>query len=532
MLLLAATLAAAASAEPVPGDAELEAAGARIGTISIRTIQIFDQNDPAENFWLYRVVNALHRRTRESAIRSQLLFRSGERYSRAVLDETERNMRANADFLREPSIQPIRYHDGVVDLEVVTHDVWTFDPGIDFSRTGGSNSTNFDLTDENFLGLGKYAEVGHLRNIDRSSSYALWQDPNVWGTRWRDNLQYYNNSDGKLWSVTSDHPFYALETRYAAGATIGDNRGVVTRYAYGQAFDAYELDARLTDAYAGMAVLISRDWTVRASAGWRHDESSFNAAAGQVLLGPLPADRNLSYPYARVEWLENDYSTLTNLDQIGFTEDIHYGLDANVGLGYSTPALGSDRRALLADAELSHGWHFTRGQYVFLDAALSGRLSAGMLQDFIGTGSASYYLTTSERTKFFARLTGTVGHALDLDHDIWLGGDTGLRGYPLRYDNGTGRALLTLEERLYTPWFPLRLVHVGGAVYVDVGRTWGTPAVPTPGLGTLKDVGAGLRLGNARSSFGSVIHVDLAVPLDAAAHISRVQFLVSTEKTF
>ena len=31
-----------------------------------------------------------------------------------------------------------------------------------------------------------------------------------------------------------------------------------------------------------------------------------------------------------------------------------------------------------------------------------------------------------------------------------LGGDTGLRGYPLRYQNGNQRALFTVEERLYT----------------------------------------------------------------------------------
>jgi hypothetical protein len=48
----------------------------------------------------------------------------------------------------------------------------------------------------------------------------------------------------------------------------------------------------------------------------------------------------------------------------------------------------------------------------------------------------------------------------------------------------------------------------------------------------LKDIGAGLRLGNARSSFGNVIHIDAAVPLDAQANISRVQFLVSTQATY
>ena len=113
-----------------------------------------------------------------------------------------------------------------------------------------------------------------------------------------------------------------------------------------------------------------------------------------------------------------------------------------------------------------------------------------------------------------------------------LGGDTGLRGYPLRYQNGNQRALVTIEERLYTNYYLFRLVNLGAAAFYDMGRTWGTTLVPTPQLGLLKDVGVGLRLGNQRSSFGSVIHIDLAVPLDRTASISSLQFLVSTHTSF
>ncbi|NJO13688.1 MAG: hypothetical protein HC872_09745, partial [Gammaproteobacteria bacterium] len=107
-----------------------------------------------------------------------------------------------------------------------------------------------------------------------------------------------------------------------------------------------------------------------------------------------------------------------------------------------------------------------------------------------------------------------------------------LRGYPLRYQAGTTSALLTLEHRYFTDWYPLRLARVGGAVFFDMGRTWGVDSAGTPNLGWLKDVGVGLRLGNTRSSYGSVIHLDLAFPLDRSAGIDAVQFLVSTHKSF
>jgi len=525
-------LAASPQAEPIPSDAELEASGARIGAIEIDRQQIFNLRDPREDYWLYSLADHLHENTRESAIRARLLIRTGQPYSRALIDETARILRSSAPYVREPDIRPVRYHDGVVDIGIVTHDVWTLSPAFNFGRSGGTNSTNFNISDANLLGFGKSGEVGHSTSVDRNSSFASWFDPNVWGTRWQDGVQYANNSDGKVWSIMAGRPFYSLETPYAFGGITGDNRGIVTRYSLGRSYDSYAQDERVTDLYVGKALLVEERWTIRALVGWRRDDSQFTPASNRTLLGPLPADRTLAYPYARVQWIENDFATTHNLNQIAFTEDLHYGLSANFGLGYSSPTFGADRRAVLIDGSFTHGWHFGAGQNLFIGGTAAARLSSGQLQDAFASGNASYYLTTSEQTKFVIKLSADEGHALDIDHFLQLGGDTGLRGYPLRYQSGSGRGLLSVEERVYTPWFPWRLVHVGGAVFFDAGRTWGTAPIPTPYRGLLKDFGAGLRLGNARSSFGNVIHIDAAVPLDAQADISKVQFLVSTEKTY
>ncbi len=518
--------------EQLPSDAQLEASGARIGEIRIETKEIFDLDNPKENNWLFRAADELHVRTRESAIRAQLLFHSGDLYSRRLLDETARNLRQNASFMREPEIHPLRYHDGVVDLVIITHDVWTLQPGINFGRSGGTNTASIDVSDDNFLGLGKYVELGHGENVDRSSTFAQWSDPNVWGSHWQDSMLYQQNSDGKVWSVGGAYPFYSLETRYDGGGSTGSSRSVVTRYSLGLPYDAYQFDWRVTDFYFGHALFVNELWTERMLIGFRHDQSEFAPALNQTLLAPLPADRNLAYPYVRMQWLQNNYTTTRNLELIAFTEDLHIGLDASAGLGWATPAFGADRNALLADAEIGYNWVFGPRNYLFVYSRLYSRLEYGRMDDSMISGNASYYLTTSERSKLLVHVLADAGHRLDSDHNFEIGGDSGLRGYPLRYQNGDGRAQFTVEERVYTNWFLFQLVHVGGAVFFDMGRTWGSTPVPTPQLGLLKDLGVGLRLGNARSSFGSVIHIDLATPLDADRSISKVQFLVSTEQTF
>jgi len=76
------------------------------------------------------------------------------------------------------------------------------------------------------------------------------------------------------------------------------------------------------------------------------------------------------------------------------------------------------------------------------------------------------------------------------------------------------------------------LVRVGGAIFTDVGRTWGSGVVGNSDPGLLKDVGFGLRIGNTRSGLGNVLHIDLAFPVSDIAGIKRVQFLVQTMQSF
>ena len=520
------------TAPALPSDAQLQAAGARIGKIEIHIVQIFDLSNPADDNWAFRMADRLHIPTRPAVVRAQLLFHSGQLYSRKLLDESARNIRQNATYLREPVIRPIRYHDGLVDIEVITHDVWTLEPGTNFSRSGGANAFGFQFSDANFLGTGKSIQVGHSQNVDRRSTYMNWNDPNIAGSHWTDSLAYARNSDGTVWGASAAYPFFSLETPIAGGADAGDDHNIVQRYRLGKHYDSYDNNWRTADLYLGKALLITDAWTDRLMLGWRMDRSHFSAAPDYALLAALPQDRNLSYPYVRLQWIQNHYVTMRNLELIARTEDVHLGIQAGVGLGWAAPLFGADRHSLLFDSEISDAFAFGQAQQLFVNGRVASRFEHGATRDVIATAGASYFLETSRESRLLVSGTADASHNLDGDHYFSLGGDTGLRGYPLRYQNGNDLALFTLEERLYTHWFLFRLFNVGAAAFYDMGRTWGTTLVPNAQLGLLKDVGVGLRLGNARSSFGSVIHIDFAVPLERANGISKLQFLVTTEQSY
>ena len=92
-----------------------------------------------------------------------------------------------------------------------------------------------------------------------------------------------------------------------------------------------------------------------------------------------------------------------------------------------------------------------------------------------------------------------------------------------------------LYFELQTPGvgFPGLIAAIGAAVFFDAGAAWfaGREGDPTE-LGLLRDVGFGLRLSSTRSSRGSMLHLDLAFPLDGDDSIESVQFLVKAKQRF
>jgi hemolysin activation/secretion protein len=154
------------------------------------------------------------------------------------------------------------------------------------------------------------------------------------------------------------------------------------------------------------------------------------------------------------------------------------------------------------------------------------------LQNLTIKATAEYHRRQTERRLFYASVSGIFGNNLDIDNQILLGGDNGLRGYPLRYLSGDSSALLTIEQRFFSDWYPFRLFRVGAAVFFDAGRSWGPSLAGYENPGILTDIGFGLRLGNMRSGLGRMIHIDLAFPLNGDESIDSVQLLIEAKSSF
>lgn len=515
----------------VPPDAVLEGERAVIGDVILRIGDVFDTENPKEDRFLFRLANRLHRTTREEVIERQLLFKPGDRYSRHALDESERLLRQNR-YLYDVKIRPVRYGDGQVDLEVLTRDVWTLNAGVGLGRSGGTNTTRIQVQDTNLLGTGKSLTVERQGNVDRTTSLFRYDDPAILGTRFRMGAQYESSSDGTHQSLEIGRPFYSLETRWSAFLTASSGDQIDTFYELGHPTDRFHHEHDLFQIQGGLSQGLVDGWTTRWTGGFTFQRDRFETAEGFDAPALLPEDRTLAYPWIAWDSLEDKFLATKDVDQIERTEDFHLGSRLHLRLGWSSPFFGGDQNAAVFDGSAGTGFHLTPAQTLLLSTDLAGRWGSEGAENALLQGSARYYWRDFGRHLFFATLEGAVAEHLDRENQLLLGGDNGLRGYPLRYQDGERRLLLTLEQRFFTDYYPFHLFHLGGAAFFDIGRTWPGDEAQAPNLGWLRDIGIGLRLSPSRSGLGNVIHLDLAFPLDGDGTIKSMQWLVKTKGSF
>ena len=517
--------------EPLPSFTELEAAGARVGEIRVLNNNIFDTDDPKENKRLFRWANALHIRTRPGVIERALLFKTGDRLTVRLIDETERVLRSNR-YLYDVQIRPVTYHDGVVDIEVSTRDTWSLDPGVSVGRSGGSNSSGIHLNEYNLLGTGTAVSVGRSKSVDRSSNEFQFTNNHAFGTWTSLGYTHALNSDGRQDAVSVVRPFYALDARWAAGVTASRDDRLDATYNAGNVVSQYRHRQNQAEVFGGWSLGLVDGWVRRYSVGVSLQDDAFAPEPGLVAPAQLPRDEKLVAPFVRLELIEDRFEKLENRDLIGRPEFFALGFASMGQLGWASTGLGSSHEALLYSGTVSRGFEPAPDDILTLAATVSGQYANGHVRRQRLGAQARYYMPQGKRWLFYAAASGDMLTRPNPDEALLLGGDNGLRGYPMRYQSGERRALFTLEERFYTDLYVYRLFHVGGAVFFDAGRAWGGDTANAVNSSWLSNAGVGLRIVSARSAFGNVLHVDLAFPLNPPAGVKKVQFLVKTKVSF
>lgn len=548
---------------PGPSSPPVIPPGSIIGEVHVLNRDIFDTEKPEENHRLFRLANRLHRTTRGSVIERQLLFKPGDVFSPELVAESARLLRTN-DYLYDVDVKPILRQDGKVDVEVVTRDVWTLAGGVSFGRAGGVNTTSFSAEDTNLFGTGKDLAVARIGTVDRISNLVRYSDSNLAGSRMQLLASYAQNTDGGRQRLELERPFFSLDSHWAAGMRLFRDDRLEQLYTGGKVATGFRHVNESAEVYGGFSPGLVAGTTQRWELGYTWSRDDFTSspifslpdpgfhffkalsltkpASTKQLFAP-PEDRALSYPWVRFESVENRFVVEKDLDRIQRSEDLNLGRQWSFLLGYSSAAFGGVGNRWVFQGAASNGWRPTPRQLVLSQIGASGRWFHDA-ENMVAGGRVRWYVRDFGDNVFYSSVGADLAHRLDGEDQLLLGGDSGLRGYPLRYQAGDRRVLFTVEQRFFSDREIFHLIHPGAAIFFDAGRAWFVDA-PIDKLErffqdaqnangkVLRDVGLGLRLGSSRSARGAVVHLDIAFPLDrAGADIKAVQWLVSTRDTF
>lgn len=500
----------------------IEQAGLRIGKVAVEVTDVYESSDA----WYAHFANVLHVETRDGVVRELILLEPGDPVDARVVYESARLLR-ELGFFRDVSILPTACHDGVVDLTVAVKDAWTLIISVKANRAGGQNSTGLRLEDRNFLGLGKEVYVESEQDATRSSVNYGYEDPALFGSRWRLNLRHQDQSDGRANAGSLNLPFLSAKQVWGFDSVLADKTQTLSFYQYGEI--AWQAPSTLQLNTANVWRLLTRDedsgW--RIGVGARSETRTYGAAvAVDPTLRPAPDlapfDANgISFSINR---FHDRYASFYNLKYVDKTEDINLGLDATLTLTIQPETLGDGGEEGMR-VELAADWATRPAQDWLLQVEFDShaRNSQEDWRDaYLSTSFAAYQ--QSGRHTRLARLGLDWRHDPDPENEALLGGEEGMLGYPASWIVGDRIFKLHLEDRWSTDQVLFQTLRVGYTVIAEVGtgRRIGTREWSQ----TLANVGAGLRLGNLRGAYGQVIYITAFVPLIREDGIDSWQVVV------
>lgn len=521
--------------------------GKIVGQIYVVNQDVFSKRD-----WYFQLLNIFHRTTRPKHLRRELLVRPGQRYDRALIDESIRNLQApptltiaNRFAITPPelssvvAIVPIASHiPGTVDLLAVTRDLWSlrFNTNFEFQQNTLSLLST-SLSENNLFGWRKYLALAFDMDQGRYGFGPIYIDPNVVGTRlilvaqataWYARDSDHHEGDSELFALR--YPLFSLASRWGAGVDVTHQDAVVRSFRGNQLrtedlattdkIEAlpYEYRRRiLTTDVNVLRSFVSGTVVQRVIVGHRFDrrrslvladfptDPDNPLEAQQFLDQVAPLSETRSEPYLRYEVFTARFAVYRDLDTFDLRENRQLGPWLKLEVGAGLTALGADFQAVPLGLVASWGVGSDDGAYGYALVQASTRARTGA---FIDQSLSTKVFFASPPIARFARLvlySQTDAVRNDTHRTLFfLGGSTGLRGYAIGDFEGSSDFLAHVELR--TAPVAVFSQRFGGLLFYDVGDAASSFGALVPH----HDVGLGLRWLIPQLN-SSVLRVDWAV---------------------
>ena len=490
-----------------------EPEGKTIARVRVFNLQIFG---PRNGF--LQVLNYLHRTTRKSAIRRELLLRAGQAWNWTKVRENERNLR-NPLLSILAVIVPVRSQTpGQVDLLVVTRDSWSLRTDSAFEiQAGILSKLVMEPSDFNFLGLRKQLGAKFIMNLSDYTVGPVFYDRNTMGTRLR---SYYlaglvfnrrtNAREGSLSKIEFDYPLWSLDREWGALAEASHHFYVSRLFQETElnTYDAPEtpeddavpweyrmrniaLDLHLLRA---LGTRLENRFTVGYELRVQRPEVTDDFAGDQVVRDAfirdvLPRSERTSALLLRYRMFQPRFGQYRNIKTFDLPEDTQLGPEVILETALAAKFLYSENDFIRLGATARWTQDLGGLGYARLQASASTRVEQNDARD-VALDVESKVVLPPIGKHIRVLLRGRIARRLNDRQNIVfaLGGETGLRGYVIGAFVGPAMAIGNLELRSSPT--SLGFMKVGATAFWDFGHA----AESLSALEVHHNVGAGLRI--------------------------------------
>ncbi len=504
-----------------------------LDTVEIVTAEVFDStsNIPLVGALVGDLINLLHIRTKERAVRNELFFSPGDTLRQLDLDELEQNLRRLTIFSEiEFTVVPLEGEEEeeipYAVLLIRTRDAWSLRFSGNYSESEDATSAFVALREVNLFGLAKQLGIG--------ADYSSFNDRG-----WRYTGSYFNaNIFGTHIYIGSDVGFSAPERfgSFAVGRPFFSDR---TRYGFSSAVSYYNgeevFDFKRPD---GEALSLQGDLRRTVASGWY---SSSRGTPGNVFRASVSSIYNRTIRDGLPDIhraLENSISVFGGISSQGRRYTRFVNADFN---GVRQVAIGAAGSVSIGKV-VPHNGGLDNLVYIGGDASQAVRHG-----DFYGFASVEGGTGLAKKEARFTteRVVASAAYQLDVgtvaarfeQSNVWnwprylfvpLDNLNGLRGHPRLDHFGHNRMVFNLEYRLY-PVLRFWLFDFGATAFYDVGSVW-DQAEKLSQAQFHSSAGLGVRVGNVSSEIDKgLLRVDVAYNFDQK-RIARL--IISTQEAF
>jgi hypothetical protein len=481
----------------------------KIKRLNVLGESVYDTTQKA-TVWYEKTLNKLHKNTQESVIRNSfLLFNEGDVIDAQLLWDNERLLRSTSIFHdAQILIVPDPTFSNIVDILIVTQDVWSLEPIID---VGGLEQYTLGLAQNNVRGLAHAWNTSFFYNKTQSPKWEFqsnYQIPYYKKTyiKTEASLSYFR--DFKQLALKTSRQFITPDTKWAGSAELSRNQ--TNTYIFYKATDSlvsFPLNYNFGEVWLGRAFKVN------------FGSKTFQERSRVVLSGLSNFYRFTQRPIVAQDTNRLYSNRSTYLLGIGFTNRKYqrdlmiygYGRTEDVPIGYLGSVVWGIEQTEFGTRNYL-GLKFAKGSYLSKNRGylynlinIGGYRRDNEIEQGILSIESSYFspLISWRKSKLrhFATFRYTNGYNR-FDNEYVSISNNGIRGLNSSLLRGTQKMTLSLESVCFSPVsiIGFRIAYYG---FADFGFINGN-LTNQNNYKLYQGYGVGIRLRNENFTFNTI----------------------------